>query len=84
MKSFADFKNIIRKWEQNQYDCKLCKDFVPSIGYINRIHWFDFLSSELTTKNMVLKMTRTLSDEPEGLSFLTSVNGLFIYNINIT
>lgn len=29
-------------------------------------------------------MTRTLSDEPEGLSFLTSVNGLFIYNINIT
>ena len=37
LKSLEDFKNKIRKWEPDGCDCKLCKDFVSNLGYVNLV-----------------------------------------------
>ena len=37
LKSLQDFKNKIRKWEPDGFDCKLCKDFVSSLGYVSLV-----------------------------------------------
>ena len=34
LKSLKDFENKIRRWERDGCDCKLCKDFVPNLGYV--------------------------------------------------
>ena len=43
LKSLEDFRNKIRRWGPDGSDCKLCKDFVLSLGYINLSmgYWFD-------------------------------------------
>ena len=43
LKSLEDFRNKIRRWGSDGSDCKLCKDFVLSLGYINLSmgYWFD-------------------------------------------
>ena len=37
LKSLKDFKNKIRRWEPNGYDCKLCKNSVSNLGYVNLV-----------------------------------------------
>ena len=37
LKGLEDFKNKIRKWEPDGYDCKLCKDFISDLGYVNLV-----------------------------------------------
>ena len=31
LKSLEDFKNKVRKWEPDECNCKLCKDFVSDL-----------------------------------------------------
>ena len=35
-KSLSEFKCKIKKWRPTQCDCKLCCNYVPNLGYINR------------------------------------------------
>ena len=35
LKYIEDFKSNTRKWEPGKCNCKLCKDFIPSLGYEN-------------------------------------------------
>ena len=37
LKNLEDFKNKIRRWEPDGSDCKLCKDFVSNLGYVNLV-----------------------------------------------
>ena len=37
LKSLQDFKNKIKRWETDESDCKLCKDFVSNLGYVNLV-----------------------------------------------
>ena len=37
LKSYEDFRNKIKRWELDRCDCKLCKDFVSNLGYVNQI-----------------------------------------------
>ena len=37
LKSLEDFKNKIRKWEPDGFDCKLCKDFVSHLRYVSLV-----------------------------------------------
>ena len=39
--SLEDFKNKIRRWKPDGCDCKLCKDFVSNLGYINLVWLWD-------------------------------------------
>ena len=41
LKSLEDFKNKVRKWEPDGCDCKLCKDFVPNLGYVSFVWLWD-------------------------------------------
>ena len=37
LKSLQDFKNKIIRWEPDGCDCKLYKDFVSNLGYVNLV-----------------------------------------------
>ena len=37
LKGLEDFKNKIRKWQPDGCDCKLCKDFISNLGYVNLV-----------------------------------------------
>ena len=37
LKSLEDFRNNIRRWEPDECDCKLCKDFVSNLVYLNLV-----------------------------------------------
>ena len=41
LKSLEDFRNKIRRWEPDGCDCKLCKDFVLNLGYVNLVWLWD-------------------------------------------
>lgn len=33
--SFEDFKRLIKKWKPENCPCRLCKDYIPNVGFIN-------------------------------------------------
>ena len=37
LKSLEYFKNKVRTWKLDECDCKLCKDFVSNLGYVNLV-----------------------------------------------
>ena len=37
LKSHVDYKNETRRGEPEECDCKLCKDFVSNLGYVNLV-----------------------------------------------
>ena len=37
LKCHEDFKCKTRRWEPDGCDCKLCKDFVSNLGYVNLV-----------------------------------------------
>ena len=37
LKNLEDLRNKIRRWELDGCDCKLCKDFVSNLGYVNLV-----------------------------------------------
>ena len=37
LKSLEDFRNKIRRWEPDGCDCKLGKDIVSNLGYVNLV-----------------------------------------------
>ena len=37
LKSLGDVRGQIRRWEPDGCDCKLCKDFVSNLGYVNLV-----------------------------------------------
>ena len=37
LKSLEDFKNKIRRWELDGFDCKLWKDIVSNSGFVNLV-----------------------------------------------
>ena len=37
LKSHEDYKNETRRGEPEECDCKLCKDFVSNLGYVNLV-----------------------------------------------
>ena len=52
LRSLKDFKNKIRRWEPDGCDCKLCKEFVSNLGYVNLV-WLWDIGLTLEYVNMV-------------------------------
>ena len=50
LNSLKDFRNNIRRWKLDGYNCKLCKDFVSNLGHLNLVPtvacWFDCLDTQ--------------------------------------
>ena len=50
LNSIKDFRNSIRRWGLDGYNCKLCKYFVSNLGYLNLAptvgYWFDYLHTQ--------------------------------------
>ena len=36
--SFSEFKFLIKNWKPANYPCRLCKNNIPNIGFVNVSH----------------------------------------------
>ena len=50
LKSLEDFKNKIRRWELDGFDCKLWKDIVSNSGFVNLVWRWDIRLTVMISK----------------------------------
>ena len=85
LKTVEGFKSNIRKWEPNECECKLCKDFKPKLECVNLFWFFNWA---VATKKVILKsMLPKLTFLGECLRrgpFLTAVNSLYVETVSMT
>ena len=61
LNGLKDFKNKIRKWEPDGCDCKLCKDFISNLGYVNLVClWSIGLTVSIRKFGLVLSTRKRL------------------------
>ena len=37
IESFVEFKSLIKNWKPSNCPCRLCKDYIPQVGFVNLI-----------------------------------------------
>ena len=61
LRSLEDFKNKIRRWEPDGCDCKLCKEFVSNLGYVNLVWLWDIgLTVRIRKYDLISSATKCL------------------------
>ena len=35
VESFVEFKSLIKNWKPSNCSCRLCKDYIPQVGFVN-------------------------------------------------
>ena len=61
LRSLKDFKNKIRRWEPDGCDCKLCKEFVSNLGYVNLVWLWDIgLTVRIRKYGLISSATKCL------------------------
>ena len=61
LRSLEDFKNKIRRWEPDGCDCKLCKEFVSNLGYVNLVWLWDIgLTVRIRKYGLISSATKCL------------------------
>ena len=39
VESFVEFKSLIKNWKPSNCPCRLCKDYIPQVGFVNLTQW---------------------------------------------